>query len=108
MPIKKDREILPSHIPLDGELIPQVDDSNASAYEQGYMAGLRHGLLIGLEELKRGLVQSIPVLIRDEIARTPTVKAGLSEGLRCGSSKSGKALVEVYRYGKLNDQDQLN
>lgn len=92
---------LPVQKVLEGELEPSSSNTSIDEnYEQGYQDGMRQGLFIGFSKAVEDIIRVLPLLIQEEIKKTPIIKEALSDGLRCGSSKSGKALVEIYRYGK--------
>lgn len=105
----EDRDNLPDLAPLEGELEPSFNfKSNNGTYEQGYLDGLKHGVRAGANEALERVKEILPEIIRQEIMQLPEIKSALSEGLRCGSSKSGRALVEIYRYGKIEQRKKLH
>ncbi|WP_165501880.1 hypothetical protein [Kosakonia quasisacchari] len=51
--------------------------------------------------------EMLPQLIQQELMKLPQLKSALSDGLRHGSPNGGRALVDIYRYGK-RDNPKLN
>ncbi|MFE4111732.1 hypothetical protein [Kosakonia sp. YIM B13611] len=51
--------------------------------------------------------EMLPQLIQQELMKLPQLKSALSDGLRHGSPNCGRALVDIYRYGK-RDNPKLN
>ncbi len=94
---------LNAQAPVEGELQPRCNfNGNLSTHEQAYLEGFKQGVHEGFKVAIEGVQHVLPELIREEIQNLPVIKNALSEGLRLGSPHSGKALVELYRYGKIS------